>query len=462
MNIGASLSLSQKQTLKLNAQMFQSLELMTLPLPELRQKIAEELQVNPTLTLDAPREASLDSIRDDFARIDGKGEDYSDSSSYGGDEKATAFNAWLEGAVTGEETLQDHLNEELGISSCTDEVRAVCALLISNLDANGFHTKAPESLLKDSQKPYLKDALTLLQSFDPAGIGVKDYRESLVLQARMLNVKDQEMEAFTHLVYDCLDKMRAGKNKEVAKELGIDDEDLDALFSFLKTLTPYPGQKYNAAFQSVITPDLSIKKDEDRLVLCLNTGALPVLSIDEGYEQMEKELAQDKKEKDADTYLKTQLQNANNLINQVKLRNQTLEKVGIVLLDRQKGFFLFGPQSLKPLTLKDVADIVGVHETTISRITTSKYIDTDYGVFPLKMLFSGAVGGKRDDGKDGMAKNAIKDVIRQIIGEYTGTKALSDQKLSDMLEEKGIHVARRTVAKYRKELNIDSSFVRGT
>ncbi|MDD3058383.1 MAG: RNA polymerase sigma-54 factor, partial [Sphaerochaeta sp.] len=146
------------------------------------------------------------------------------------------------------------------------------------------------------------------------------------------------------------------------------------------------------------------------------------------------------------------------LIFQVQVRNQTLYKVAHILLQEQQEYFLFGPQYIKPLTQKAVAEQLGVHETTISRIATAKYIDTDWGIIPIKKLFSNAVG---DEGAE-LSKQAVKETIRQILEEHQGQKALSDQKISDILKEKGISVARRTVAKYRNELNIDPSFVRGT
>ncbi|NLZ68348.1 MAG: RNA polymerase sigma-54 factor, partial [Spirochaetales bacterium] len=157
--------------------------------------------------------------------------------------------------------------------------------------------------------------------------------------------------------------------------------------------------------------------------------------------------------------LKTQIGQANDLIQQVELRNTTLEKVGVVLLDKQRDYFMYGPQFIHPLILKDVAEIVQVHETTISRITTSKYIDTDFGIIPIKLLFSSAVAS--DNNEDALSKNAVKDMIKELIEENTSGKALSDQKISDLLQTKGIKLARRTVAKYRKELDIDSSFIRG-
>ena len=167
----------------------------------------------------------------------------------------------------------------------------------------------------------------------------------------------------------------------------------------------------------------------------------------------------DKEEKEASKYLKAEVSSAESLINQLDLRRSTLDKVGRVLLEKQKSFFAFGPRSLKPLTLKEVADEIGVHETTVSRITTSKYIDTDWGLFQLKELFPSGI--QNEDTGVTFSKTAVKDMVREIIENNTTGKALSDQKISDMLAQKGISCARRTVNKYRKELDIDSSYIRG-
>ncbi|MCR5732907.1 MAG: RNA polymerase sigma-54 factor, partial [Sphaerochaetaceae bacterium] len=206
-------------------------------------------------------------------------------------------------------------------------------------------------------------------------------------------------------------------------------------------------------------PDLSIKQEDGKLVLRMNDSTLPVLSIDAEYKKMAEEYtkAKSKDEKEAASYLKTQISSGENLINQLDMRRTTLEKVGRVLLQRQKGFFLFGKESLRPLTLQDVATEIGVHATTVSRITTSKYIDTDFGIIPLKNLFSSAVDNSI--GED-YSKTAVKELVRKIIEENTTGKKLSDQKISDMLKDKGISCARRTVSKYRAELGLDSSFER--
>ena len=458
----SSLSITQKQQLKLNLQMIQSLELMTLPLPELLARIDDEASKNPTLVVEQPtgsKGVSYEEYLDKYSRRD-RTEDYSDSSAYGSD-LSDSHQAWLEGAVKEEETLEEHLMGQLGEMKLEKPVFHVCEILISSLDSKGFFQRPPEELLSAGDRQYLDEALKVLHSMDPSGIGTRDWKESLIVQAENLGMKGSELKAFSSLVNYYLEKMRAGKTKDVAKALRMDEEDLAGLFDFLRTLTPYPGSRFSSDYDQLIIPDLSIKQEDGKLVMRMNDMALPVVSVDDEYRQMLKEYSSsgDKDEKEASKYLKSQVQSADQQINQLELRRSTLEKVGRVLLEKQKAFFLFGTRSLKPLTLKEVADEIGVHETTVSRITTSKYIDTDWGVFSLKELFPSALSNSETG--EVMSKTAVKDIVKEIIENNTTGKPLSDQKISDMLAEKGISCARRTVNKYRKELAIDSSFVRG-
>ncbi|MDD3903772.1 MAG: RNA polymerase factor sigma-54, partial [Sphaerochaeta sp.] len=309
-----------------------------------------------------------------------------------------------------------------------------------------------------NQMILLEKMLSIIQGFDPAGVGAKDWRESLILQAKARKVSGEELEIFKALVNENLELMRANKQTQVAKNLGIDIEELDALYAFLKTLTPYPGQGFASGPEQFVIPDMSIKQIEGELVLQMNNSSLPDIHINSDFEALAQEMGESEEAKQAHAYIQQQIKNANSLIFQVQIRNQTLYKVGQVLAEYQKEFFLSGPQFLKPLTQKTVADKIGVHETTISRISTAKWIDTDWGIIPVKKLFSNAVG---EEGGE-VSKNAAKEVIHQILVEHQGEKALSDQKISDLLKERGISVARRTVAKYRNELNIDPSFIRGT
>lgn len=466
MELSPNLSLSQKQQLKLSPQLLQSFELMALPLAELQQKIKSEIESNPALELPSSWEVSYERFAQQKQKKESSGSDdtYSDSSSYGSDyggydnEASDRQQMFMENALSEEETLQEHLLSQLGCESLTDEEYTVGEILITNIDSNGFFIEDPSDFLTSAQAVHLQKLLKIIHQFEPAGVGVKDWRQSLILQATLKGLKDADMEHFKALVNDNLELMRANKQSQVAKNLGIDEEELDALYSFLKTLTPFPGQGFASGPQQFVIPDLSIKAEDGELLLSMNNSSLPDLRVNTEFESLAEDLGNTDEAKKAQQYIQNQLKSANSLIFQIQVRNQTLYRLAQVLLTWQQDFFLFGPQYIKPLTQKEVAAQIGVHETTVSRISTAKWIDTDWGIIPVKKLFSNAVG---EEGAE-LSKQAAKETIRQILEEHQGEKALSDQKISDILKERGISVARRTVAKYRNELNIDPSFIRGT
>lgn len=467
MEFSPHLSLSQKQQLKLSPQLLQSFELMALPLAELQQKIKSEIESNPALELPSSWDFSYErfaqqSQQKESSKVD---DTYSDSSSYGSDygggydyEASDRQQKFMENALSEEETLQEHLLSQLGCESLSEEEYTVGQILITNIDANGFFLEDPHDILTSQQAAHLQKLLKILHQFEPVGVAVKDWRESLILQATLKGLKDEDLVHFKALVNDNLELMRAGKQSQVAKNLGIDEMELDALYSFLKTLTPFPGQGFASGPQQYVIPDLSIKAEDGELVLSMNNSSLPDLRVSADFEALAQDLGNTDEAKKAQQYIQNQLKSANSLIFQIQVRNQTLYRLAQVLLVQQRDFFLFGPQYIKPLTQKEVAAQIGVHETTVSRISTAKWIDTDWGIISVKKLFSNAVG---DEGAE-LSKQAAKETIRQILEEHQGQKALSDQKISDILKERGISVARRTVAKYRNELNIDPSFIRGT
>lgn len=492
MDFSTGLSLAQKQQLKLSPQLIQSFELMALPLQELQAKIQTEIESNPALEIPESHELSFDVYANAQLKSENSNreDDYSDSSSYGSDEfreerpttesysgpsssdygmgggyddeASDRQHQFIEGALSHDETLQEHLLGQLGCTPLSPEEQRVGELIISNLDDNGFHRRDPSTLIKQNQSAILKKMLTLIQTFDPPGVCAADFRESLIIQARNDGLVGEDLAEFSALVNNHLEQMRAGKTKEVAKALDISEEELDTLYSYLKTLTPYPGQLYSSGPDEFVIPDISVHQVDGMLQFKLNDDTLPALRINPEFSELGAELQGKKTEeaKEATAFIQQSIKDATSLIGQVQLRNQTLQKVGLALLKFQKDFFLYGPRYLKPLTLKVIADEVSLHETTISRISQAKWIDTDWGILPIKNLFSNAVAtttGNTDD----LSKNAVKEIIREIIEAHEGPKALSDQKLSDMLRERGISVARRTVAKYRGELNIDSSFIRG-
>ena len=459
--LSQGLELSQKQTLRLSTRMLQSLELMMLPVAELRQRIENELLENPTLVAQDrdPASVSYEEYSRGQLQRENRKEDYSDSSSYGSD-LSDSHNAWLEGTLSEKETLEDHLMWQLGCSECSEGARQTAELIISALDESGFLSRPVDEIVDEAHREYVDEALALVHTFDPVGIAAADFRDSLMIQARAYGLDDDELKIFHDLVYDELERLKAGRYDEVAKRLSITRDDLDDLYAFLKTLTPYPASAFGSSQERYIVPDVSIKVEDGRLVTRLNDEAIPLLSLDTGYQQMEKDLSAGgtKQDKEAARYLKKELQSAQELIRQIDMRNSTLEKVAQVLALKQKAFFLFGPGSLKPLTLKDVAVEIGVHEATVSRVTSGKYADTDWGIIPLKSLFSSAV--RTTGGQEDMSKEAVKEMVRRIIQDNDTGRPLSDQKISDILKARGVSCARRTVNKYRKELDIDSSLER--
>ena len=455
--IGQSLDLTLKQELKINAQLLQTMETLSLSTEEMREKIREEAETNPALIVHE-RAASYDEIASEYRKRTDKREIYQDDAPFFSNDEE--HSNWMEGMVSEKETLQQHLIKELGLINLDDNTKKTAETLITALDKNGFFPFAPELLVKEDERPYVAGAVKTIQSMEPEGIGARNWRESLILQAEAKGMKGKELELFRSLVENELENLKAGKTELAAKELGTDKEEVEALFSFLKTLTPFPGRRYSSDYEQYIVPELSIKKNEEgNLVLTLNKNALPIVEIDPSYSELAKEYRNDKSAdgKETEKFVKEKLASANNLINQLEMRATTLEKMGTVLMEKQKDFFLKGPRYLKGLTMQEAAAEIGVHEATVSRIASSKYIDTDFGIFPIRALFSNRV--ESNDGEN-YSKNAVKEIIKEIIMNNQTGKALSDQKISDMLAERGIKAARRTVSKYRHELDIDSSFAR--
>ena len=454
MQQGLGLQIAAKQQLKISTQLVATMETLAASNEELREKIKKEAESNPVIKV-IERTPSYSEFSDRYIASSGKRDDYSDTEPYDPDDSR---HNWIEGMVSGGESLEEHLLKQLGEIDTDDRTREAAEIIITALDKNGFLPASPLMILPEKLWDRQEDALAIIQAMDPAGVGASDWRESLILQAKDKGLKGKELKIFSELVLDCLDNLRQGKTAAIAKQLRTDEEEILALSDFLKTLTPFPGREYSSEWDQYITPDISIKKEGDVLRLRINSDALPSVELDPEYTEMLSELKKDGDNKDASKFLNEKISSAESLIAQLEARTTALEKLGAMLMDKQKDFFLYGPLHLKGLTMKEAAEIIGVHEATVSRIANSKYIDTDWGIYPIRSLFSNTVASA--DGQN-ISKNAVKEMIRKIISENETGKPLSDQKISDILKERGITAARRTVSKYRKELNIDSSFERG-
>ncbi len=458
---GLNLSQSLKTEQTLSPQMLQSLALLPMPILELKAHIQAEIESNPALEIPdseydlsqfgPEKETSLDDRMDDADSADYEELSYYDP------EASDRKQMLIENSSAPGETLKEHLMTQLGEADISERTEAIGEMLISNLDQNGFYILSLENLFENESysKEEIKEAVSVVQSFDPAGICVPDFRASLILQAKLSGMVDQDLQIFSQIVNEYLEKLKSGKFKEVSTALRIPEEDLQTFFSILKGLTPYPGQNFSSDGVTHVEPDFSIRSKDGVLVLELNRGDIPNLEITSGFEDLADNLS-GQEAKEANAYIKDAVRQARTLITQVNMRFQTLYKAAAALMEIQSEFFLKGPRYLRTMTLKDIAEKIGVHETTMSRLAQSKWVDTDWGLFQLKYFFSQGVattGGNQES----VSRNVVKDMIAEIIAE---NGALSDQKISDLLLSRGVKCARRTVSKYRGELNIDSSYSR--
>ena len=453
--------LVQEQKLRMNPQLLQSIQIMALPLQDLRLRIQEELEKNPALeALEEPQNISMEEREKKGEAISEEYEYFEESSdpgfSKGGydDEAGDAKRKFMEGALSRPESLQDHLLWQLNLQPIPENLRRICELLIRNLDKNGFHREKPENLVKETEQELLLEALKLVQTFDPLGVCVADYKEALMVQA----LSRQDAPEYTAiLINEHFELLERGKIKEIAKKLKIEEKAVQDCLAFIKTLTPFPGRLYSNETPLYVIPDLMVRLKDGQFVIILNDEEIPVLGVNPFFADLQ-EASNEKRTKEVKQFVNSGVKDARWFINSIHQRNQTLLKVARAIVEFQRDFFVRGPKSIKPLTLKDIAAEIGVHEATVSRITSSKYMQTEWGIYELKYFFSNSISGAGSGGSR-FSKEGVKQIIKEII-EKEGGKGLSDQKIADLLMQRGIPLARRTVTKYRKELDISSSYDR--
>jgi RNA polymerase sigma-54 factor len=448
--------LIQEQKLKMSPQLYQSIQLMAIPLQELKVKIQEELEKNPALEMVSEKsDVSLDEIGSNTREDNDYFENSSDPGYTAGydQESSDSKQKFMEGALSRPESLQEHLMWQLRVQPIPRNWFEIGELLIWNLDANGFHLEDPKNLVDEEQYSDLEEIIRLIQQYDPSGVCTRDYRESLLVQAEL----SPDAPAHTEeLIEQHMKLLERNSTKEIAKITGINEAEVESIIEFIKTLTPYPGRLYSNTSTTYVIPDVVVRHEEGEFKLYLNDEEIPELGINPFFEELEEKNKTE--EKQTKKFVKQSVRDARWFMYSINQRNQTLIKIARTILEFQRKFFLYGPKQLAPLTLKDVAAEVQVHETTVSRIVNSKYIQTEWGIFPLKYFFSNQVSST---GSGRYSKGAVKEIVKEILEEHgQDKKSLSDQKISDILKKRGISIARRTVTKYRKELAIDSSYYR--
>jgi RNA polymerase sigma-54 factor len=477
-------SLVQKQHfgVKMNPQVYQSLKLMELPLVDLRETIEEELERNPALeVLEDRSTVSLDEAEPRQKEIEEYFESSSDSGFiYSGAAGAAAsdeHHRFIEGALTRPETLQQHLLWQLQLEPVDDEIRAIANVLIQNLDDDGFHKEPPETLFAKSEMPSLTqppplrlaEAMRFVQTLDPIGCCTANYHESLKVQIALLRNAPSCMEN----VLDCLELFERGKFSTAAKKMHCSEDDAHECFDLIKKLSPFPGRHFTAAEVRFVIPEIQVVRDSAHVggsadsgdfVIIFNNEVIPVLGINPFFEKLEPEKKQnsDMNERNsaaqsARKFARENVREARSFINSIAMRNHTLKQVAQAIVRFQRRFFESGPQHLLPLTLGDIARGLGIHEATVSRAANGKYMQTEWGIFEMRYFFTNSISGTGSTGSR-FSKEGVKAVIQELIGNDENN--LSDLEISEVLAQRGISLARRTVAKYRKELDLGSSYTR--
>jgi RNA polymerase sigma-54 factor len=449
--------------------MVQAIKIMQLPLLELRDTIQQELEKNPALEI--VEEKSPLSLDDTGRRTSEEQERFENTSDpgyikvQGGASREDAHRKFIEGVLTRSESLHEHLLWQLRLQRISDTEFRFGEYLIRNLDDNGFHIERPENLilgldregnpLKEPEQnnsaeklAIMKRIMELIRGFDPFGTCTEDYRESILVQ---INLHPQPIPKAGEIVEKHLELLEREKYTEIARAMKIGVKEVKKVKEFLRDLDPFPGRNYSSEQSRYVIPDLMIKMQEGELVIVLNDEDIPVLGINSFYRSIQDHKEQ-YKQKELKRFVKNGVHEAHWFIKNIRERNETLLKVCKAIVEFQRDFFRKGSKYLVPLTLKDIAAEIGVHESTVSRATNGKYIQTEWGIFELKYFFTNPIPGSGRFSKEG-----VKQMILEIVEEEGSKKRLTDQKILEILEEKGVKIARRTIAKYRSELDIQSS-----
>ena len=357
----------------------------------------------------------------------------------------------IENIVSTTTSLSDHLNWQVLSSTEDDTVRSIALAIIGNLDNDGYLGASVEELasMGDWSTVAVEEALRIVQDFDPAGVGARDLQECMLLQLRQLRLQDPLTE---RIVAEHLDLLERHKEQELSKRLGLSVVDVKHHIHVIQQLDPKPGSRYNPRESQYVVPDIYVVKVDDGYQAVLNEDGVPQLRISAEYRHLLER--KDENNQETRTYVKERFRSALWLIKSVEQRRKTIQKVANSIIQFQRDFLDYGISGLRPLVLREVANDISMHESTVSRVVNNKYMHTPQGVFEMKFLFQ---GGFNNSFGHSVSSAVIKQRIQQIIKQEDDRKPLSDSKLLTILQEEGLVLARRTIAKYREELRIPGS-----
>ena len=354
------------------------------------------------------------------------------------------------------ESLQDHLNWQLNLTPMSDSDRLIAMALIDSIDPNGQLTSSLSSIHAglirdlDIEEDEVLAVLHRIQQFDPVGVGYRDLNECLSLQLAHCDPDCPGHNLASKIIEDFLPQLATRDYKLIMKRLKVKEAELKAALQIILSLNPKPGSEITLSDTPYVIPDVFVTKEKGRWKVDLNPDTAPSIRVNQDYAAL---VGRGNSGSD-NAYLKDNLQEARWFLKSLQSRNETLLKVATKIVEHQKGFFDYGDEAMKPLVLHDIAELVGMHESTISRVTTQKYMHTPRGIFELKYFFSSHVA-TQEGGE--CSSTAIRALIKKLIASENPQKPLSDSKITSLLGEQGINIARRTIAKYRESLTISPS-----
>lgn len=467
-------SLQQKLQQKLSPQQIQLMKLIQIPTMELEQRIKEEMEANPALDEGRDDEDEFEQEEEEFEEVSEAQKEF-DISDYLDDDATPDYKLSIRNKGADDDyreipfgsgkTFQDMLHSQLGLRNLDDHQMVLADNILGNLDDSGYLRRSLPSIVNDlaftqniiTTETALEEVLRVVQDFDPPGVGARDLRECLLLQINRVEHKSDSTVFAARILEDFFDEFTKKHYDRIEARLGISEEELKGAIDEIVHLNPKPGNSLLETSKSIadVIPDFLLTVEDDTLKVQLNQRNAPELHVSRQYKEMLQTYAagpKDKAQKEAVMFVKQKIDGAKWFIDAILQRQHTLLFTMKAILEYQKEYFLSGDETkLRPMILKDIAEIVEMDISTISRVANSKYVQTPYGTFLLKSLFSESLS---TDSGDEVSTREVKKILEENIAAENKRKPLTDEKLTALLKEKGYNIARRTVAKYREQLNI--------
>ncbi len=456
MELGYNLTLKQEQKLIMTPELRQAIELLQFTSLELDEYLEGQIEKNPLLEMEELKDSqeNVEEQSKENEEIDWKEviENYDDISYKPQNEKDEKEYTY-ENFVSYSPSLKEHLLVQIKLIFTDEKDIEIGETLIDYIDENGYFKGEIKEIGQELnlEGEDVENVLNRIQTLDPVGVGARDLRECLIIQLKEKKIKKPSI---YKVIENHLEDIAKNRLQNISKKLDIELIEVQEICDLIKTLEPKPGRGYSGEEKDVkyITPDIILREIDGEYVILLNDITAPRLNINRYY----KELITKSKDANTADYLKGKLNSAMWIIKSIEQRRMTIYNVVKSILKHQEDFLKKGEKALKPLTLKEVADDINVHESTVSRAVNGKYMQAPNGLFELKYFFSSGVSSNKGD----VSAISIKAIIKDLIEKEDVKKPLSDQKITDILKGKGISISRRTVAKYRDELNIPSSTLR--